>query len=303
MNKELRAVAPVRPAAAYVGGKKRLSDMLAEQIGAIPHDLYAEPFVGMGGVFFRRTVAARCEIVNDFSRDVTTLFRILQRHYPQFMETLKFQITSRREFDRLTAADPATLTDLERSARFLYLQRLAFGGKVAGRNFGMEKRGTARFDVQRLGPVLEAIHERLSGVIIECLPWRTFIERYDRAGALFYLDPPYAGSENDYGPGMFTPSEFGLMAEVLSELKGNFILSINDTPAIRETFDRFTVTPVATRYTVAGSGWSDAKELIITRGRRSRRIAASLPASRLRKPPLPRVRPASPRGAKPRRRR
>ena len=30
-------------------------------------------------------------MINDISRDVVTLFRILQRHYPQFMETLNFK--------------------------------------------------------------------------------------------------------------------------------------------------------------------------------------------------------------------
>ena len=84
------------------------------------------------------------------------------------METLKFQITSRAEFERLAAAD--TLTDLERAARFLYLQRLGFGGKVAGRSFGVDSSGPSRFDVTRLGPVLEEIHSRLAGVVIECLP-------------------------------------------------------------------------------------------------------------------------------------
>lgn len=29
------------------------------------------------------------------------------------------------------------LTDLERAARFLYLQRTAFGGEVSGRNFAL----------------------------------------------------------------------------------------------------------------------------------------------------------------------
>lgn len=46
------------------------------------------------------------------------------------MEVVKFQISSRREFDRLRVTDPRTLTDLERAARFLYLQRLCFGGKA-----------------------------------------------------------------------------------------------------------------------------------------------------------------------------
>ena len=133
------------------------------------------------------------EVINDISRDVATLFRILQRHYPQFLETLKFQLTSRREFERLAACDPSTLTDLERAARFLYLQRLAFGGKVAGRNFGVDVASSAGFNVTKLGPLLEAIHERLSGVTIECLPWRDFIDRYGpacpfRAAGLFCVD-------------------------------------------------------------------------------------------------------------------
>ncbi len=33
----------------------------------------------------------------------------------------------------------------------------------------------------------------MAGVIIENLPWRRFIERYDRPGTLFYLDPRACG--------------------------------------------------------------------------------------------------------------
>jgi hypothetical protein len=74
------------------------------------------------------------EVINDRSGDVPNLFPILQSHYPQLTYTLRFQITSRREFNHLKGSDPATLTDLERAGRFPYLQRLAFGGKLAGRS-------------------------------------------------------------------------------------------------------------------------------------------------------------------------
>ena len=70
-------------------------------------------------------------MINDRNGEVANLFRILQRHYPQFLDTLRWQLTGRREFNRLKASDPAALTDLERAGRFLYLQRTAFGGKVA----------------------------------------------------------------------------------------------------------------------------------------------------------------------------
>jgi DNA adenine methylase len=86
MDYSFRPVAPVRPAAAYIGGKKRLAEQIVRRIEAIPHNTYAEPFVGMGGVFFRRVKVQGAEIINDRSRDVATLFRILQRHYPQFIE-------------------------------------------------------------------------------------------------------------------------------------------------------------------------------------------------------------------------
>ncbi|MGJ4882978.1 DNA adenine methylase [Bradyrhizobium sp. HKCCYLRH1065] len=263
MREERRAVAPVRPAAAYIGGKRRLGELLARRIEAIHHDTYAEPFIGMGGVFFRRRWAPRREVINDVSRDVVTLFRILQRHYPQFLETLKFQVTSRAEFERLAAANSDTLTDLERAARFLYLQRLAFGGKVAGRNFGVEPIGPARFDVTKLGPLLEAIHERLAGVVIECLSWADFIARYDGPGTLFYLDPPYWGCEADYGAGVFSRDDFARLAQRLGGIAGKFMLSVNDVPETREVFADYAIEAVTTRYTISGQ-WSDVAEILVT---------------------------------------
>lgn len=262
----LQPVSPVSPAAPYIGGKRVLSKTIIRQINAIPHDGYAEPFVGMGGIFLRRTLQPRMEAINDINGDVANLFRILQRHYPQFMETLRFQITSRREYERLLKVDPSTLTDLERAARFLYLQRLAFGGKVSGRNFGVVKEGGARFNLIKLAPLLEDIHDRLAGVVIECLPWRTFMERYDRPGMLFYLDPPYWGNEKDYGAEAFAREQFIEMAGVLKGLRGTFIVSLNAVRGVYETFKDFAIEEVDCTYSIRGNGHSShVKEVLISR--------------------------------------
>lgn len=259
-----RPVRPVRPAAAYIGGKKRLAEEIVRRIEAVPHRTYAEPFCGMGGVFLRRRWAPPCEVINDVSGDVATLFRVLQRHYPQFMETLKYQITSRREFERLVATDPRTLTDLERSARFLYLQRLAFGGKVSGRTFGVSIGMSARFDVTKLGVLLEAIHERLAGVTIECLSWCEFIDRYDSAETLFYLDPPYFGSERDYGPSVFERKDFAALAGRLATIAGRFLLSVNDVPEMRAAFARFGIEQLRTCYTIARGDACEVAEILVS---------------------------------------
>lgn len=261
--RETRRVRALVPPAPYIGGKKNLALRLVKLIDSVPHTTYAEPFVGMGGIFFRRERAAKSEVINDFSGDVANFFRILQRHYPQFMEMLKFQITSRAAFERLVKTDPDTLTDLERAARFIYLQRLAFGGKVAGRNFGVSLDRPARFNINTLAPQLEELHERLAGVVVERLDFGAFLEKYDRATTLFYLDPPYHGSEGYYGPGMFGRADFERLAAALAGIKGRFILSINDTAEIRKTFSAFAQKRVRTNYTLS-SGSKAVGELIIT---------------------------------------
>jgi len=263
-----RAVRPVLPVAAYLGGKRNLAGRLVERIAKIEHGIYAEPFVGMGGVFFRRRQAPKVEVINDYARDVATLFRILQRHYVAFVEMIRFQLTTRAEFERLVATDPATLTDLERAARFLYLQRTAFGGKPSGRNFGVNVDRPGAFDVTRLVPMLEELHSRLSAVTIENLPFGAFIDRYDRPETLFYIDPPYYGSEKTYGRGLFERADFARLAEQLAGLKGRFILSLNDHPEIRELFGRFRMSQVKTNYMVSASSNATAvRELIISGGR------------------------------------
>lgn len=256
-------VSAAAPVAAWLGGKKALHQKIIDVINVIPHQTYVEPFVGMGGVFLRRQWKPRLEVMNDLNGEITNLFRILQRHYPQFMEVMRFQISSRREFDRLRKCDPATLTDLERAARFLFLQRLAFGGQVNG-VFGVAKDSTPRFSLTKLEPLLDAAHSRLDGVVFENLDWTDVVRRYDGPASLFYLDPPYWGGEDDYGKDMFSNDQFALMADTFAKIEGAFVLSINDRPEVRELFAAFEFKEVSLKYTASAGAAMDAKELIIS---------------------------------------
>lgn len=256
-------VPPAAPVAPWLGGKSKLAKTIIDRIERIPHRAYVEPFVGMGGVFLRRPFRPKLEVANDLNGEIINLFRILQRHYPQLMEVMRFQITSRREFERLRASSPETLTDLERAARFLYLQKLSFGGKPDG-VFGVVKEGASRFSIARLGPLLDAAHERLDGVVFECLPWEEVVDRYDSPHTLFYLDPPYWGGEGDYGSGMFDSGSFVRMASKLAAIEGKFIMSINDVPEIRDTFAGFKMDDVRLKYTVSRGDAKKVGELLIS---------------------------------------
>ncbi len=131
--------------------------------------------------------------------------------------------------------------------------------------FGVSPAHSPRFSLAKLEPILEAASERLDGVVFESLDWSGLIRRYDTADTLFYLDPPYHGGETDYGKGMFARDDFARMAGQLAGNKGKFILSINDTPEIREVFAAFILDEVRLTYTVGRQASEQkARELIIS---------------------------------------
>lgn len=180
------------------------------------------------------------------------------------MEMMKFQITTRTEFVRLANTQPDTLTDLERAARFLYLQRTAFGGKPSGQNFGMHRNGPARLDITKLASMLEDLHSKMAAVITECLPYDEFIRRYNANETLFCLDPPYYRCENYCGKGLFERDDFARIRDALTEIMGTFIMSINGVPEIRRLYDCFHIETVNTNYTVQSGPQKTVTELLIS---------------------------------------
>jgi len=260
-------VASSVPLASWIGGKRLLSRRICALLAMTPHNAYCEPFVGMGGVFLRRAVAPPVEVINDLSGDVVNLFRVVQR-WPQLLTgELGWWPAMRAEFDRIRTSRDDGLLDIERAARFLYLQTLSFGGKVVGRSFGAGPSQPRNFHDRRVRRRIERLHERLAGVVIENLGWANFLDRYDRSGTLFYLDPPYWESECDYGAGIFSREDFYRISEILKSIKGRFLMSINDRPEIRDMFSWANIRLVQTSYSLSRNGVrKGVGELLVARG-------------------------------------
>ncbi|WP_312138226.1 DNA adenine methylase [Brevundimonas sp.] len=261
-----RPVAPAEPPAAWLGGKSRLAKRICGILAATPHTAYVEPFIGMGGVFLRRAMRPKVEVINDINGDIVTLFRVIQRFPEALLGELRWKPSMRSEFNRLKESRDCDLLDIERAARFIYLQRLAFGGKVSSQSFGVSADSAQSFSLRRLKPRLDRLRDRLDEVVIENLDWLEIITRYDAPGTLFYLDPPYWGGEGDYGSGLFVRGDFQRMADKLKSIKGSFLLSINDRPEIREMFAWADIEEVAVSYSIAKNNGHVAPELLIGRG-------------------------------------
>ena len=246
---------------AWLGGKSRLAARIVELLPSHAH--YGEPFAGAGWVFFRKA-PSKSESLNDINSDLAAFYRVLQHHLEEFCKQFKWLLASRETFeDFKRQLQAGGLTDIQRAARFYYLQRCCFGGRVQGRTFGIQPEGPPRINLVRMEEELSQAYLRLAGVTVENLKWEEYLARYDRPGTLFYVDPPYHGSEGDYGKGLFARSDFARLAEALAAIQGKFILSINDVPEIRETFWAFRILEVETTYSCARDTPRSAAELLV----------------------------------------
>jgi len=244
---------------AYIGGKSKLSEKI---INMMPeHKAYCEVFAGAAWVFFRKE-PSKYETINDLDSDLIVFYRVLQNHLEEFLKQFKWILSSREWFEDWKRQQKAGgLTDIQRGARYYYLQRQCFGGRVRDRSFGTGPMHRPRINLLRIEEELSEVHLRLARVTIENLPWQDFIKRYDRPNTFFYIDPPYYKAP--YYQHNLDLEDYREMSETLAALKAKFILSINDHPEMRDVFKDFRIEPVTLKYTVAKDEQKTGRELII----------------------------------------
>ena len=249
------------PIIPWLGGKRRLADRLLPLFP--PHECYVEIFCGGAALYFLRPVPAAVEVINDINGELVNLYRVVQHHLEEFMCQFKWAISSRQVFKWLQDTNPETLADIQRAARFYYLQHHAFGGKVQGQTFGTATTAPA-INLCRIEENLSAAHLRLAGTIVEHLPWQECVRRYDRSHTFFYMDPPYWQTEGYGVP--FGFEQYETMADAMRTSKGKIMVSINDHPDIRCVFAGFHTHELGIKYSVGTNhGAMDASsELVIT---------------------------------------
>jgi DNA adenine methylase len=246
----------------YFGGKSRLAKTIINKIPE--HTCYVEVFAGGASVFFAKPPSP-AEVINDLDKDLVTLYRTVKHHPEELSRQFKFSLVSRAEFEREKEVNPETLTDIQRAARYLYLQKSAFGGHITGQTFGMSTTGKPRLNLLSLENTIEDAWKRLVHVVIECKDFRDLIPRYDRAHSFFFLDPPYwqiPGFKFD-----FAEQYFYDLRDVLAAIKGKFLMTINDTPEIREIFSPFSIEETTLKYSCCATSEGRAKtrtELLIS---------------------------------------
>jgi DNA adenine methylase len=242
----------------YIGGKRALASKIIAEFPA--HRAYIENFAGGAQILFHKPPSA-VEVINDLDSEISGCFRVIQQHYEELVRYMRFMLVSRKWFELLQATDPATLTDIQRAARHLFLSKTCYAGLVRRRNYSIRVDAPPGFNPERIPSLIEETHNRLARVQIECLPYEQVLTRFDKASSLFYLDPPYFGRKlYRYN---LERDEFVTMAERLGKLKGKFVLSLNDVPEVRAIFKSFHIKGIETAYTAQKVAGRRFRELLI----------------------------------------
>ncbi|MGE4827833.1 DNA adenine methylase [Yersinia enterocolitica] len=247
------------PIVPWIGGKRRLAKHILPLFPA--HTCYVEPFCGAAALYFLKH-PSKTEVINDINGELVNLYRVVKHHLEEFVRQFKWALVSRQIFKWLQNTPEETLTDIQRAARFYYLQKQAFGGKVADHTFGTSTTSAPRFNLLRIEEELSMAHLRLSRTLIEHLDWHQCIERYDRPHTLFYCDPPYWGTEG-YGVD-FSLDNYTRMADLARSIQGKMIISVNDIPEMRRAFNGLNIQTVDISYNLKVTGKATPrKELVI----------------------------------------
>lgn len=231
----------------WIGGKRLLRKEILSRFPTEGIGRYIEVFGGAGWVLFGKDkVPGQMEVFNDLDGELINLYRCVKYHNEALQGELDWLLDSREIFfDFVEQRTMRGLTDIQRAARYLYCVKTSFGSD-------QHTFATAPKSIDNTKEYLSKVKERLKGVLIEHRDFEPLIKTYDRKDALFYLDPPYVGTEKYYNV-LFTDEDHQRLATLLKGIKGRFILSYDDNPMIRELYSWCIVEGIVRNTTLAGN--------------------------------------------------
>jgi DNA adenine methylase len=186
----------IRPPVPWFGGKGHMHKIIIEQFP--DHICYVEPFGGAGSVILNKSPAA-IEVYNDLNSGLVNLFQVLRNKegFKSIVELAELTPYSREIFNAFKKEWMNESDPVQKAHKWLCVGRWSFSGVFGGswsHSTNTSRRSKDAYVVTKwLSSIqnLEKIHQRMSVVQIENLPFQKVLEKYDSETTLFYCDPPY----------------------------------------------------------------------------------------------------------------
>lgn len=217
----------------YYGGKQKLVTTILPLFPE--HDLYTEPFAGGAALFFSKE-PSEIEVLNDMNSELINFYKVLQQDFISLQKKINITLHSRRQHKDASVIynNPHLFNDLDRAWAVWVLASQSFASMIDG-SWGYDKaKNTTTKKIHNKGvQFTEAYAIRLQNVQLECADALYIISSRDHARAFHYCDPPYFNSDCGHYGG-YSRADFERLLELLSRIKGKFLLSSYDSDLLAE---------------------------------------------------------------------
>ncbi len=268
----------VAPVLKWVGGKRQLLETFQP---LLPRKIttYCEPFVGGGALLFH--LQPKTAYINDINPELILVYSVIKENVEALIAELeKYENTAEyfysvRDWDRDRVRYDA-LTDIQKAARVLYLNKTCFNGLYRVNNAGEFNSPFGNYRNPNIvnAPVLRAVSVYFNSADIHMT-----INDYSEVlksisnGAFVYLDPPYdpvseTASFTGYSKGGFSRADQIRLRECCDDLSARgvkFMLSNSATQFILEQYAAYNITIVQAKRAVnsVASKRGDVDEVVV----------------------------------------
>ena len=247
----------------WLGGKSRSVKIILPLIPE--HYAYVEPFAGACWILFAKD-PSKLEVINDIDGDLMNFWEVVKNAPDQFIKSFEYCLISRKTFEEYRKKYLTKEYDdcIERAHIFYYILKSCFGARMTHPDFGIFRKGTPNLNFDIIERDIKLTHERLKKVIIENRDYSRVIKVYDYEKCFMFIDPPYYETAQ-YSVGKFKAADYTNLAELCKNIKGRFILTLNDHEYIRELFKDFDLIEYNVTYSVSKTNKDNQKhaELLI----------------------------------------
>ena len=210
----------------YYGGKQQLAGKIIKILEQSPvQKMYCEPFFGGGAVFFAKK-PAEIEVINDVNNCLITFYRILKTNFNSLQKEVETSLHSRNlhRQARVVLDNPDMFSEVKIAWAVWVLSNQSFGCEWDA-GWGYDRAGaTSKKIANKRLMFTETLSERLRTAEIECYDALKIIKSRDTSDTLFYLDPPYPGTDQGHYDG-YSEEDFRALLNILQNIKGKFLLS------------------------------------------------------------------------------
>jgi len=242
----MAASALPRPFLKWAGGKTQLADaLLARTPPAFSR--YHEPFVGSGALFFRlyRERKMARAILSDINPELIDTYLAI-RDQPEAVIKLLGEFPYEEAFYyQLRDRDPWALSQAERAARMIYLNKTGYNGLYRVNRQGRFNVPFGRYKSPRYADPdnLLAVSRALQEAEIYCAPFESVLTRA-KMGDWVYFDPPYMPISETAHFTAYYADGFGLEDQTrlrdaclrLTDMEVYVMVSNSDSPVIRALY-------------------------------------------------------------------